>query len=67
MQNQSLGALHNELSVQNPRPNGSLEDVNDLNTSNGALGVIFADINDQVEPIDLDNVIDVADEFENTR
>ena len=67
MQNQSLGALHNGLSMQNPRPEPALDDVNELNVSNVALGVVFGDINDQVEPIDLDDVIDVADEFENIR
>ena len=67
MQNESLEALEAEIMEQSPPPDLPLENVTVLFTANKILGDVFEDINEEVGPIDLDDVADRADEIEAIR
>ena len=59
--------LEAELFKQSPQPNTQLQEVIILFTANTVLGEVFEDIHAQVEPVDLDSVVDTADNFEEIR
>ena len=67
MQNESLEALKAELMEQPPPPDPPLDNVTFLFVANRILGAVFVDINEEVGPIDLDDVVDRADEIEAIR
>ena len=66
MQNESLEALVAELMEQSPPPD-LLENGTILFGANTILGDVFEGINEEVGPIDLDDVADRADEIEAIR
>jgi hypothetical protein len=67
MQNRSLEALQEELMEQSPSPDPQLQEVENLFFANELLGSVFEGIDQEVGPIDLDDVTDNADEFEAIR
>ena len=66
-QNVSLQNLEVQLEAQDPVPTPEILAVENLTAVNVQLGQQFADIDSKVDSIDLEDILDEADNFENIR